>query len=300
MLRNLGLENPDHTTLFKNEKRYFGGDFGYHVMSEACLILAKNGSLDTYNPCALIMTGVCPEYKAPRIFIDCKDKEALQKNMDEEAERLREFMEVVVFRSVVEDGEEHVAAVDGSGVGISGPGIYFEFIWKVNNRRFIKQHVLINVRTKEVLSFSITMESPGDSAVFAPLLDGAVQAGVKIKVIYADSAYDSVGNWIVTKDNKIEFYPNLKKNFGEKHDLPERNEQKRMEQELGAKEFHRLTGYNVRWLVEVFFSVIKKLYGEKIRNKNFDRMVLTMRTRYELYMIRQRFMVEARRGLAEA
>lgn len=190
--------------------------------------------------------------------------------------------------------------MDGLGVGISGPGIYFEFIWKVNNRRFIKHHVLIDVRTKEVLSFSITMESPGDSAVFAPLLEGAIKVGMRIKAIYADSAYDSVGNWIVTEDNKIRFYPNLKKNFVERNDLPERNEQKRAEEEMGTKEFHELIGYNVRWLVEVFFSVIKKLYGEKIRNRNFDRMVLTMRTRYELYMIRQGFMIEARQGLVKA
>lgn len=73
-------------------------------MSEACLILAENGSSDTYNPCAFIMTGVCPEYKAPRILVDCEAKEALQKDMDREAERLREFMEVVVFRSVMEEG----------------------------------------------------------------------------------------------------------------------------------------------------------------------------------------------------
>ena len=39
--------------------------------------------------------------------------------------------------------------------------------------------------------------------------------------------------------------------------------------------------------VEVFFSVIKKLYGEKIRNRLFDRMVLTVRARYDLYMMRQ-------------
>lgn len=220
--------------------------------------------------------------------------------MDAEAEKIKQMMEVMCFKDVIDSDEIHIAAVDGSGVGISGPGIYFEYIWKVNNRRFIKQHVMINVRSKKILSFSITMESPGDAAVFAPLMEGAVKAGIRIGRVYADSAYDTIANWVVTRDNDIKFCPNLKKNFGENRDLPERNEQKTMEEEMGKKLFHKLTGYNIRWLVEVFFSVIKKLYGEKVRNRNFDRMVLTMRWRYDLYMIRQDYICKAREGsLAE-
>lgn len=296
LLVNMGLENPDHTTLHKNEKRYFDGEFGYHVMAEACVVLVSQGAEGSFDPCTLVGTGVCPDYKAPQITVDSSVKQTLQENMDAEAERMKQMMEVMCFKDVIDGDEVHIAAVDGSGVGISGPGIYFEYIWKVNNRRFIKQHVVIDVRSKKVLSFSITMESPGDAAVFVPLMEGTVKAGIRIGRVYADSAYDTIANWVITKNDDIEFCPNLKKNFGENHDLPERNGQKAKEEELGKKAFHLLTGYNIRWLVEVFFSVIKKLYGEKVRNRNFDRMVLTMRWRYDLYMIRQDYICKAREG----
>ena len=84
----------------------------------------------------------------------------------------------------------------------------------MNNRRLIKQHAMIDVRSKKIMSFSITLESPGDAAVFAPLMEGAVKAGIRIGRIYADSACDTIANWMVTKNNDIKFYPNLKKTFG--------------------------------------------------------------------------------------
>ena len=82
-------------------------------------------------------------------------------------------------------------------------------------------------------------------------MEGAVEAGIRIGRVYADSAYDTVANWIVTRDNDIEFYPNLKKNF-----------------------------------------------GEKVRSRKFDHMVLTMRWRYDLYMIRQGCICKVRQGLS--
>ena len=294
LLESLGLEMPDHSTLHKNESCYFKGSFGKDVMTKAGEILASMGIKEVLDPCDIVGTGVCPDYRAPLIIIDSEATEELQRKMNEEAEKLREMMEVCVFGSVIKKGDVHVGAVDGSGVGISGPGIYFEYMWNINNRRFIKQHVLLDVHTMEVLSFSITLESPGDAAVFAPLVEGAAKAMISMGVVYADSAYDTIANWHVMEDNKIQFYPNLKKNFGNKPDLEERNSQKAMADDMGKKAFNILTGYNIRWLVEVFFSVIKKLFGDKVSNRNFDRMVLTMRTRYELYMIRQRFMNKVR------
>lgn len=71
-----------------------------------------------------------------------------------------------------------------------------------------------------------------------------------------------------------------------------------MEGDMGKKEFHLLTGYNIRWLVEVFFSVIKKLYGEMVRSRKFDRMVLTMRWIYDSYMIRQGCICKVRQRLS--
>jgi len=58
-----------------------------------------------------------------------------------------------------------------------------------------------------------------------------------------------------------------------------------VEEKLGKKIAHRVSGYTLRWLVEVFFSVIKRLYGDRVSSKKFCRMVLMMRVRYALYAI---------------
>lgn len=287
ILDNLGLDTPSYSTVHKSEEHFFKDGHGYNIMAEAGVILASKGIRELFDPCSMSFTGVRPAFAAPDIAPICEAEVQRQSMMDGEAEELRDMMETAVFRRVVGDGTVHVAAVDGSGVGVSGPGIYLEHIWKVNDRRFIKQHVLLDVHSKEVLAFAVTLEKPGDSAMFVPLLEGAVKAGVSVGCVYADSAYDSTANWKFAEENGMVFVPNLKKRFGKNRDLPERNAQLETEEAVGKKQSHILTGYNIRWLVEVFFSVIKKLYGEKIRNRLFDRMVLTVRARYDLYMMRQ-------------
>ena len=51
----------------------------------------------------------------------------------------------------------------------------------------------------------------------------------------------------------------------------------------------------------MFFSIIKKLYGDSIRSRKFSRMVLVMRNRYRLYSIHRKLMIESERenGLVE-
>lgn len=139
LLGSLGLEMPDYSTLHKNESRYSKGSLGKEVMAEAGKILESMGITEILDPCDIMGTGVCPDYRAPLIIVDSEATAELQEKMNEEAGKLREMMEVCVFRSVIKKGDVHVGAVDGSGVGISGPGIYFEYMWNINNRRFIKQ-----------------------------------------------------------------------------------------------------------------------------------------------------------------
>lgn len=111
---------------------------------------------------------------------------------------------------------------------------------------------------------------------------------MNLGIVYADGAYDTVDNWQFIEESEIQFYPNIKKYFEKDWYIPERNMQKEMCNAMGKKQFNVLTGNNQRWIVEVFFSVLKKLYDEKIINRLFERMIITMRHRYMLYAIRQK------------
>jgi hypothetical protein len=55
-----------------------------------------------------------------------------------------------------------------------------------------------------------------------------------------------------------------------------------------VKEFSR----TVR-LLQAFFFVFKRLYGERISNRRFDRMGITMGYRYTLYDIHRECILEA-------
>ncbi len=111
----------------------------------------------------------------------------------------------------------------GSGEGISGPGIYMEYMWSQTMRKFIKQHAMIDAVTRRPIAVCIALESPGDASVFPALVQGAIKAGVKIGKVYADGAYDMAENWKLASKFSFDFEPNLREKFGVKSDLPERN-----------------------------------------------------------------------------
>ena len=97
--------------------------------------------------------------------------------------------------------------MDGSGVGTKGNGIYIELIWSLNERNFIKQHVLLNVQTQKVVSFSITPAAHGDAKVMPATTRGTLKMDVGLTRILADGAYDTVSNWVLTEEIDLDVAP---------------------------------------------------------------------------------------------
>jgi len=300
-LKGIGL--PTYSSLHKAELTFFGSHtrdasgltWGQRIMKEAGEILKGMGITELLDPVMMVGSGVGPIYEAPQLKVTSEAQERLQKLKDEEAEAITRAMEVMVMTESLDEGPIS-GAVDGSGQGIEGPGIYMEHIWLNNQRRFIKQHTFLNIVTMDVVSYAITLEKPGDARMMVPLVEGAMKMGADVVKVRADSAYDTESNWKTMDVLNVEFVPNLKEKFGKNHELPKRNAQLEREQEVGKKEFHIETGYNIRWLVEVFFSVFKRLYGEKIRSRKFERMCLNMQYKYQAYSIHRRFMKKAVEG----
>ncbi len=249
-------------------------------MERASEILRDLGVEEECNPAVYVRSGIKPDYEALRKIPECEKDLADQALKDAEAAEFRESMEVYVFKHWTETDGPIDVIIDGSGEGIAGPGIYMEHMWEQFLRRFIKQHVLIDAETRRPVAVCITMERPGDSAVFPSLVKAAAEAGVKIRTVYADGAYDTAANWKLADMLGIGFEPNLKGTFGPRRDLPERNRKLAAEKEMGKTRYHIASGYNTRWHIEVFFAVFKKMFGERIKNRKFPRMVLAMRIRY--------------------
>lgn len=282
-LADIGLPTPCYKTAQRSRSVFFGPDGrGDEVISEAVEALKRLHPEKAYDPLVFARTGFYPPFEAP----PGKEPEC-QKDLDEqaakkrEAARLRRSMEVFVCKEFV--GRSVEAAVDGSGIGTVGTGIYIEFRWRLVDRSFIKIHVMLDTGLMKVVAFSVTFESPGDSKVLPPLIEGAVSMGVTIAKVCADGAYDGISNWELMAEKEIEFLPNLNPSFTDDRNLPERRAQRLIEEQIGKTLSHKLSGYNTRWLVEAFFSVFKRLYGERVRDRMFSSMAITLRVRFALY-----------------
>lgn len=153
VLRNLGLPCPSFKTIQRLRLRYFGSGFGQMVIDRASDTLRGMGVPVPFDPVIFEGSGVFPEYKAPqKVPESMKDLEE-QALKDAEAEEMRKAMQVFVSREEARGGLPAIGALDGSGAGTTGTGIYMEHIWRINDRNFIKHHALVNLETQKVISF---------------------------------------------------------------------------------------------------------------------------------------------------
>jgi hypothetical protein len=200
-----------------------------------------------------------------------------------------ENMTVIVFPDDT-GGERKKAAVDGSGETLECTGAYKSRKWNVCNARFLHQHLLMDVTSKGLrpIAYIIASDKVGDSKVMGILVREAVKAGHNITTLYADAAYESIANWEVTEELGIEFVVNMPEGRRTNMTSFVRNEAIRIRNTLGAEVWRIFSGYGRRWLVEVFFSVFKKVFGDKIRARIFIMQKIGMMERYELYDMRAR------------
>ncbi|MBR1973229.1 MAG: transposase [Candidatus Methanomethylophilaceae archaeon] len=284
----LGLPVPTYSTLHKSRSKFDGG-FGIGVMNAATEILRQRHG-DVVDPVMFLESDIGGTLTPPRT-----DDPVKQEELDRISTEMSASMNVKVSRCIAESEEPVRCALDGSGNKIEGPGVYMEHVWNSRLRKFVKIHALVDVDTMELVSFAVTLESPGDSHMLPPIVEASVEAGVELRALYADTAYDSADNWMLMRSvsPETDFHPNLRVRFRDCEHIPERLAIQTAEDEMGKKINNRLSGYNDRWIVEAFFSVFKKLFGEGIRDRRFDRMVQTIKYRCKVYSIRRGFILDA-------
>ena len=109
------------------------------------------------------------------------------------------------------------------------------------------------MNTQDLVSFAITMESPADARVMLPMAGGCLSMGVRLVKLTADAAYDAKENWEIVAGTDVEFVPNLKGRFKDDRSIPARRSQRHVEEKLEMKIAHKVSGYTLRWLIEMFF-----------------------------------------------
>jgi hypothetical protein len=118
-------------------------------------------------------------------------------------------MKVNLESSVALDKDVTIA-VDSSGIKVSNRGEWIHKKWRVQ-RGFIKVHIAVDTKTKQILAIEVTKEDVGDGRMLGRLVDGS-QSRVSLKRVIADGAYDSKANFRMLAKRAIDPLIRVRKN----------------------------------------------------------------------------------------
>jgi len=106
--------------------------------------------------------------------------------------------------------DDLILAIYSTGIKVTNRGQWMNEKWNVQNKKgYLKIHVAINIKTKEILALEVTNEKVHDGKMLKKLVNHVLDNSskpntTKIKSILADDgAYDSNNNFRYLEDKKI-------------------------------------------------------------------------------------------------
>ena len=152
-------------------------------------------------------------------------------------------------------------------------------------RGFIKVHIAVDTKTKQILAIEVTKEDVGDGCMFGRLVKGSANIANVRKVI-GDGAYDSKVNFRLASELDIDALLSVHKNASLKGGgcMPGKFG---VVEQLGNGGWKKERGYGYRWMVESAFSCLKRTFGEYIcavKWANIVKELLLKASIYNLFM----------------
>src|SRR4030043_2377629 len=192
-------------------------------------------------------------------------------------------MNIDIARNVELDKDVTIA-VDSTGIKVSNRGEWIRKVWKVK-RGFIKVHIAVDTKTKQILAMEVTKENVGDGKMLGRLVESSGRKG-NVRRVLADGAYDSKNNFRMLASNNIEAVIRVRKNASLKGGgcMPRKFA---VLEQLGNDGWRHEKGYGYRWMAESAFSSLKRIFGEyiiSVRWKNIVNELLLKASIYNLFM----------------
>jgi hypothetical protein len=187
-----------------------------------------------------------------------------------------------------ENGEPITLIVDdASGLTVSKKGDYIEEKWIREKKEFIKLHIAVDdEKSKKVISFRITKGNDvHDTKKFGPLVKEAAEKH-EINKVYADKAYDNRrNNFNILDDINIEPAIIIRKNASttKSNGCPLRRDEVFLIKRLGFERWKQLKDIGRRWIAEIVFSSIKRVFGEDLLSKKFNAQKIEAGLKVMLY-----------------
>jgi len=154
---------------------------------------------------------------------------------------------------------------------VTNRGEWIRHKWKTR-KGWIKVHIAVDVKTKKLLALEITDERTGDGKMLKPLVEQVKRRGGKITRVYADGGYDSRENFNYLAGNGIEPVIKTGRDASTRgRGSPSRAKVVREIRRLSYSGWRDKYRYGDRWMVETFFSGVKRVFGETVRARNHGR-----------------------------
>jgi len=172
-------------------------------------------------------------------------------------------------------------AVDASGIKVADRGEWMRLKWR-RRRGFLKIHLAVDVKTKQIVAMEVTDERAGDGGMLKPLVEQAERRCRVVKVI-ADGAYDSRSNFALLEERGIEPAIRVRKNSSRRARGCPARKRVVMKQLRDPERWKRRVRYGLRWMAETAFSTFKRLFGEHVMARSLPNMVREMFLKASLY-----------------
>ncbi len=187
--------------------------------------------------------------------------------------------------SEISESEDIVIAIDSTGIRVTNRGQWLRDKWFVKKKGYLKIHIAVNIKTKEILALEVTDDKVHDGKMMCKLVDHILKQNnaVSIKTVLADGAYDSNKNFKYLQKKRILPGINVRKNsiIAPKNNKVRNGEVRNQTRDL--LKWKKKRGYGKRWMAETAFSSIKRMFGECVSATKFQNMIKEMMVKVSIY-----------------
>ena len=178
-----------------------------------------------------------------------------------------------------------VIAVDSTGIKVTNRGEWMREKWKIH-RGWIKVHLAVDVKTKEIVAIEVTDERVSDGSKFNSLISQAEEnlSGRKIKEALGDGAYDRREIFDHLQQKGIQPVIKIRSNAITKaRGSPARARAVRELKDLGYQSWKEKYNYGQRRAVESVFSAVKRISGENVMATKTENMMQEVVLKFAFY-----------------
>ena len=145
----------------------------------------------------------------------------------------------------------------------------------------IKLHASVDINHVNAQKLAITSSHMHDAQILPLVVTG------KEDQVFADKVYDSGKIFNILDANGTEAIIPLRKNFRTMaRGSPLRHRTARQIRKIGEEEWKRIHNYGRRWIVEIYFSGLKRVMGEVIKARKLECVIqeIGMKVLYYNYL----------------